>query len=184
MTAKADIKRFWLLAHAWQSLRLARDAHGIILGSPKYPNPDDPILKSAVTTMYVAYSRPFRENRGLPRLEESSIPTRYSDLHQRILDYRDKTIAHKDKTAHAIAALVNHVAIVVSNGRCGVCPVIHFPSADELQRFPGLVTVVLEWVESEMNKSYHSHIEPLGLRDGRYIVDPTKFPKEWIRPDK
>lgn len=183
MTAKADIKRFWLLAHAWQSLRLARDAHGIILGAPEYPNPDDPILKSAVTTMYVAYARPFRENRGLPRLEESCIPARFRDLHQRILDYRDKTIAHKDKTAHTIAALVNHVAIVVSNGRCGVCPVIHFPSADELRRFPSLVNSVLKWVESEMNKSYHSHIEPLGLRDGRYIIDPTNFPKEWIRPD-
>ena len=133
--------------------------------------------------MYVAYARPFRENRGLPRLEEVSVPDRLSDLHQRLLDYRDKTIAHKDKTEDAVAALVNHVAIVVSDGKCGVCPVIHFPSADELRRFPSLANAVLRWVESEMDKSYHQHIKPLHLHDGRYVVDPTKFPREWIKPD-
>ena len=181
MTKKADIKYFWSLVHAWQSFRLARDAHSLVVQALQNPPPDGAILKSAVTTLYIAYARPFKASHGVPSLPESVVPDQYVDLHKLIIGYRDQAIAHKDKTPTPIPDSVNHVAVVLSSGKCGVCPVIHFPSLAELQGVPSLCDSLIEWVEERMSVFYHEHMEQLDLPQGNYLVEPNGYPNEWIR---
>lgn len=177
------LKRLWILVHARQSIELAMEAYAVVCAE----FPDPPIgpfsvsVKCAVTTMYTSYARPFGPNHGLVRLNyENEIPGHLLETHKLLLGYRDKAIAHKDKTSHAISDSVNHVDIHVLNGNACLVPIIHAPSHKEMAEFPELANTVLTLINRDMKVCYDQCIKPLNLSDGVYRLDPTN--EDWIVP--
>ena len=174
-----------MLVHARQSIELAMQAHGIVCAEwPVRPvGPFSVAFKCAVTTMYTSYARPFGPNHGLVRLNyEDAIPEHLLETHKLLLGYRNRAIAHKDKTSHSISDAVNHVDIHVSNGNTCLAPGIHAPGDKELAAFPELANTVLTLINRDMKDCYDQCIKPLNLSDGVYRLDPTK--EDWIAPTK
>jgi len=142
-----------MLVHARQSIELAMEAHAVVCADhrDRQNGPVSVSVKCAVTTMYVSYARPFGPNHGLVRLNyENEIPGHLLETHKLLLGYRDKAIAHKDKTSHAISDSVNHVEIHVSNGNTCLAPIIHAPSHKEMAQFPELANSVLTLINCDM----------------------------------
>lgn len=115
-----------------------------------------------------------------PPAAKLPIPEHLLETHKLLLGYRNRAIAHKDKTSNSISDAVNHVKIHVSNGNTCLAPIIHAPSAKEKAEFPELAATVLARINSDMKVCYEECIKPLNLSDGVYRLDPTK--EDWIVP--
>jgi hypothetical protein len=85
-------KELWKLVYARASFVDSRDFAVILLGLTK----NDRCKYKAITmAMTIAYSRPFKQRRGV-KLGEEVVPVEYLETHRGIIEHRDKVIAHRD----------------------------------------------------------------------------------------
>ncbi len=177
-----QIRKHWLQVYSWQSFRLARDAADLLLSQKEYPDPNNVVQKCAVTALYTAYGRPFGRNYGAGQLPNARvIPEKFRELHERLIDYRDQTIAHKDNNpGNEVAATVNRVHIVISEGNRFFAPRVHFPAQDELKQIIDLCDVLIRKSEYHMGRFGKTFVSPLRLRDGRYRVNVDE--DNWLIP--
>jgi len=57
---------------------------------------EHPLYYSLNVAAAISYGKPFRTSRGMERLSEDIIPTKYVNAHKQIMWYRDKIYAHTD----------------------------------------------------------------------------------------
>lgn len=58
-------------------------------------NPDHPLLYQLITSLYVLYGRPFKQQKKI-RITEEIVPEEYFNEHNLLVSLRDKTFAHTD----------------------------------------------------------------------------------------
>jgi hypothetical protein len=128
----------------------------------------------------VLYARPFKQWPEV-RLAEDDVPIKYREVHNEVLKYRDKVIAHRDPDAHDRDVWGNELPIV-SDGNNIFIPTTN-PAMEN-----GIAGSLLELVEiliamlRARSSSFVSKYLPVPLAPGAYVLSLEENPAEWLTP--
>ncbi len=128
----------------------------------------------------VLYARPFKQWPEV-RLAEDDVPITYREVHNEVLKYRDKVIAHRDPDAHERDVWGNELPIV-SDGNNIFIPTTNLPMEN------GIAGSLLELVEilipmlKARSSSFVSKYLPESLARGAYVLSLEENPVEWLTP--
>ena len=128
----------------------------------------------------VLYARPFKQWPEV-RLAEDDVPITYREVHNEVLKYRDKVIAHRDPDAHERDVWGNELPIV-SDGNNIFIPTTNLPMEN------GIAGSLLELVEilipmlKARSSSFLSKYLPGSLARGAYVLSLEENPVDWLTP--
>ncbi len=128
----------------------------------------------------VLYARPFKQWSEV-RLAEDDVPIKYREVHNEVLKYCDKVIAHRDPDAHERDVWGNELPIV-SEGNKIFIPTTNPAMEDDI------VSSLLELVEililmlKARSSSFVSKYLPRPLAPGAYVLSLEENPAEWLKP--
>jgi hypothetical protein len=128
----------------------------------------------------VLYARPFKLWPEV-RLAEDDVPVKYREVHNEVLKYRDKVIAHRDPDVHERDVWGNELPIV-SDGNNIFIPTTNLPMEN------GIAGSLLELVEilipmlKARSSSFVSKYLPGSLARGAYVLSLEENPVEWLTP--
>lgn len=91
---KQDRQRWWLLCYGLTAMQKASITARQLVGLCN-SNRDPLFLPLAVAT-HTFYARPFMDNKGVGRIEDSIIPARASGIHDWLMTFRCKAYCHTD----------------------------------------------------------------------------------------
>ncbi len=157
-------KQLWIFAYARASFREALSFSEAILkvGSENICAQDG--LSIAAT---VAYSRPFKQRRSV-KLCDSIVPSEYSDLHDTIIQIRDKVITHRDVDGPiADWGLVNDIILEKRGSFTRLETRSPFMSIELAQRLMSLSSHLIERMDER--------IEPIILKIQSLLPDDGRF---------
>ena len=126
----------------------------------------------------VLYARPFKQWPEM-RLAEEDVPIKYREVHNEVLKYRDKVIAHRDPDAHKRDMWGNDL-LIVSDGSN-----IRIPTTDPAMEVD-IAGSLLELVEilipvlKARSSSFVSKYLPRSLAPGAYVLSLEEDPAEWL----
>lgn len=121
------------------------------------------------TTALVFYARPFKQDSDV-RLDKALVPVEFTDLHEDIIRYRDKVIAHRDvKGPETPWGTANDVVFCWAGSSMEIettSPVLDFGAA---QRLSILAAALFEVMDRQLLSLIQQNLPP-PLKDGRYIL--------------
>jgi hypothetical protein len=128
----------------------------------------------------VLYARPFKQ---LPevRLAEDDVPIKYREVHNEVLKYRDKVIAHRDPDLHKRDICGDELPIV-SDGSNIRIPTTNPAMEDDIAgSLLGLVEILIPMLRAR-SSSFVSKYLPGPLARGAYVLSLEENPAEWLTP--
>jgi hypothetical protein len=128
----------------------------------------------------VLYARPFKQ-RPEVRLAEDDVPIKYREVHNEVLKYRDKVIAHRNPDAHKRDVWENGVPIV-SDGSNIRIPTTNPAMEDDIAgNLLELVEILIPMLRAR-SSSFVSKYLPGTLAPGAYVLSLEQNPAEWLTP--
>jgi hypothetical protein len=107
-----------------------------------------------MTAILTLYGQPFHNNQGIGKLDEAIIPPQYLNLHNELMQYRDKIHAHRD-SAGVCTRIGNAGQIGLQRSHDGfqwtICTYLPHDKAD-LQRIRDLCNLLIAKLDSETDK--------------------------------
>jgi hypothetical protein len=106
-----DIKRFVSFGYATDALKFTRFNCDQLL---QVTEENSMAWLSGITSLVAHYSRPFKRSNDLAPIEDDFVPQVYREIHQRLIQARDKAHVHLDGNARAGngGALIDQVRLV------------------------------------------------------------------------
>src|SRR4029450_1506084 len=126
----------------------------------------------------VLYARPFKQ-RPEVRLAEDDVPIKYREVHNEVLKYRDKVIAHRNPDAHKRDVWENGVPIV-SDGSNIRIPTTNPAMEDDIAgNLLELVEILIPMLRAR-SSSFVSKYLPGTLAPGAYVLSLEQNPGEGL----
>jgi len=163
-----DRFEYWKFLSAHFSLQKAKGIATHLLKTP----PNDELFYPLITTLYIFYSRPFKQKRNV-RLPDNMIPDRFLKLHKTLIDLRDKAFAHIDYDGIPEKGIdeVNKVLIRITNGGASVGIATQIPQGLQLEDVIALCNELLEKCSYQLKTIWDNSIKDLYPKDGDYEVN-------------
>ena len=128
----------------------------------------------------VLYARPFKQWPEV-RLAEDDVPIKYREVHNEVLKYRDKVIAHRDPDAHKRDMWGNDLPIV-SDGSNIRIPTTNLAMENDIAgSLLELVEILIPMLKAR-SSSFVSKYLPGPLAPGAYVLSLEENPAEWLTP--
>jgi len=128
----------------------------------------------------VLYARPFKQ-RPEVRLAEDDVPIKYREVHNEVLKYHDKVIAHRDPNSHKRDVWGNELPIV-SDGSNIRIPTTNPAMEDHIAgSLLELVEILIPMLKAR-SFSFVSKYLPGPLAPGVYVLSLEENPEEWLTP--
>jgi len=172
MKPTKETKRFWLMIYAM-------DAFGVVVSACEYLLKNSfhiagPIHRRTMTAILILYGQPFHNNQGIGKLDEAIIPDQYLNLHNELMQYRDKIHAHRD-SAGVCTRIGNANQIRLQRLRDGfqwtICTYLPHDKAD-LQRIRDLCNLLITKLDSETDKYEKTCLMEIeALPEGEYLLN-------------
>jgi hypothetical protein len=128
----------------------------------------------------VLYARPFKQWPEV-RLAENDVPIKYRELHNEVLKYRDKVIAHRDPDAHKKDVWENELPIVSDGNNIRIPTTNHAMEDDIAGSLLELVEILIPMLKAR-SSSFVSKYLPWPLAPGAYVLSLEDGPAEWLKP--
>lgn len=137
----------------------------------------DSLFKPLSVWAAIEYGKPFKRSHGLPRIPNIIIPENYTDLHEFIISFRDKIVAHidmdgqkSDETGirlHSVKLEVTNKDLnyVVSEPKIGVEEVLSLRSLAKLLREKA------HYHATKNLKKIYGHVKNFG--QGQFLISPN-----------
>jgi hypothetical protein len=167
-----DIKRFVAFGYATDAFKFARFNCDQLL---RIKEENSMEWLSCVTSLVAHYSRPFKRSNDMLPLEVELVPPTHRDLHERLINARDKGHVHLDGNARAGdgGAMVHQVRLVKQkNGRHFWTPArILFVERTEIPTVRTLIEELLARLNEESDLLEKLLLPSISsLRPGLYIL--------------
>jgi hypothetical protein len=108
MPSRTERLAFWRDEYALDSFTVLQRLLAFMLSQSQ----QGPQMRTWLTvSATVLYARPFKQGPEV-RLAEDDVPIKYREVHNEVLKYRDKVIAHRDPDAHKRDVWGNELPIV------------------------------------------------------------------------
>jgi hypothetical protein len=137
------------------------------------------VVTALSTTALVFYARPFKQDSDV-KLDKALVPAEFTDLHEDIIRYRDKVIAHRDvKGPGTPWGTANDVVFCWAGSSVEIettSPVLDFGAA---QRLSILAAALFEVMDRQLISLIQQHLPP-PLQDGRYTLGLRGDMVEWL----
>ena len=128
----------------------------------------------------VLYARPFKQWPEV-RLAEDDVPIKYREVHNEVLKYRDKVIAHRDPDAHKRDVWGNELPII-SDGSNIRIPTTNLAMENDIGgSLLELVEILIPMLKAR-SSSFVSKYLPGPLAPGAYVLSLEENPAEWLTP--
>src|SRR4030095_390335 len=128
----------------------------------------------------VLYARPFQQ-RPEVRLAGGDGPIKYREVHNEVLKYRDKVIAHRNPDAHKRDVWENGVPIVPDGSNIRI-PTTNPAMEDDIAgNLLELVEILIPMLRAR-SSSFVSKYLPGTLAPGAYVLSLEQNPAEWLTP--
>jgi hypothetical protein len=128
----------------------------------------------------VLYARPFKQWPEV-RLAEDDVPIKYREVHNEVLKYRDKVIAHRDPGSHKRDVWGNELPIVSDASNIRI-PTMNPAMEDGIaHRLLELVEILIPMLKAR-SSSFVSKYLPQPLAPGAYVLSLEENPAEWLTP--
>jgi len=115
------------------------------------------------------------------RLAEHDVPIKYREVHNEVLKYRDKVIAHRDADAHKKVVWENQLPIV-SEGNNIFIPTTNPAMENDIAGSLLEVVEILIPMLKARSFSFVSKYLPRPLAPGAYVLSLEDNPAEWLSP--
>lgn len=169
---------FWKFAYARASFVDARIFLEQILDSHLPLN--HPVRKALSIAILTEYGRPFKQ-RPIVRLSRDVVPMQYHELHDSIIELRDKVVAHRDIDGPISDwGFVNQLEIAIADRQLEIntrSPVIPDEKAEEM--LP-LAVFLIAAMDATVNSFVTTHCAPLVNHPGVHVLRLDGHPTEWI----
>ena len=168
---------FWRDEYALDSFTVLQRLLAFMLSQSQ----QGPQMRSWLTvSATVLYARPFKQWPEV-RLAEDDVPIKYREVHNEVLKYRDKVIAHRDPDAHKRDMWGNDLPIV-SDGSNIRIPTTNLAMENDIaHRLLELVEILIPMLKAR-SSSFVSKYLPGPLAPGAYVLSLEENPAEWLTP--
>lgn len=143
-----------------------------------------PLRKATSIAVLTTYCRPFKQ-RAAVRLNEDVVPAQYRDLHNSLLEMRDKVVAHRDLDGpNAEWGFVSQLEITVSDSEIVIdtnSPVLPDLKAKEI--LP-LCSHLIESMDNSVNKFVAMFRVQFSTEEGVYVLRLDDEGPEWTKKVK
>jgi hypothetical protein len=175
--SRAERLAFWLDEYALDSFTVLQRLLAFVLSQSQ----QGPQMRTWLTvSAIVLYTRPFKQWSKV-RLAEDDVPIKYREVHNEILKYRDKVIAHRDPDAHKRDLWKNELPIV-SGGNNIFIPTTNPAMEDDMaSSLLELVEILIPMLKARAS-SFVSKYLPRPLARGAYVLSLEENPAEWLKP--
>ncbi len=177
MPSRTERLAFWRDEYALDSFTVLQRLLAFMLSQSQ----QGPQMRTWLTVSATGlYARPFKQWPEV-RLAEDDVPIKYREVHNEVLKYRDKVIAHRDPDAHERDVWGNDLPIV-SDGNNIFIPTTNLPMEN------GIAGSLLELVEilipmlKARSFSFVSKYLPGPLAPGAYVLSLEENSAEWLKP--
>ena len=175
--SRSERLAFWRDEYALDSFTVLQRLLAFMLSQSQ----QGPQIRSWLTvSATVLYARPFKRWPEV-RLAEEEVPIKYREVHNEVLKYRDKVIAHRDPDAHKRDVWGNELPIISDGSN------IRIPTTNPAME-NGMAGSLLELVEilipmlKARSFSFVSKYLPRPLVPGAYVLSLEDNPAEWLKP--
>ena len=174
---KEERIEFWKHAYARASFVDARIfAEQVLAAGLPLQHPVRKALSIAVLT---TYCRPFKQ-RPVVRLADTVVPAAFADLHESLIEMRDKVVAHRDLDGPvADWGFVSQLEIAVDEGGLEIrtrSPVVLDAKAREL--LP-LLDVLIGQMDAKVDQFVQQHLAALIRDPGVHVLQIDGDPNAW-----
>ena len=177
MPSRTERLAFWRDEYALDSFTVLQRLLAFMLSQSQ---PGSQMRTWLTVSATVLYARPFKQWPEV-RLAEDDVPIKYREVHNEVLKYRDKVIAHRDPDAHDRDVWGNELPIVSDGSN------IRIPTTNPAME-NGIAGSLLELVEiliamlRARSSSFVSKYLPRPLAPGAYVLSLEENPAEWLMP--
>jgi hypothetical protein len=177
MPSTTERLAFWRDEYALDSFTVLQRLLAFVLSQSQ----QEPQMRTWLTvSATVLYARPFKQWSEV-RLAEDDVPIKYREVHNEILKYRDKVIAHRDPDAHKRDVWKNELPIV-SGGNNIFIPTTNPAMEDDMaSSLLELVEILIPMLKAR-SSSFVSKYLPRPLARGAYVLSLEENPAEWLKP--
>jgi hypothetical protein len=177
MPSRTERLAFWRDEYALDSFTVLQRLLAFMLSQSH----QGPQMRTWLTvSATVLYARPFKQ-RPEVRLAEDDVPIKYREVHNEVLKYRDKVIAHRNPDAHKRDVWENGVPIV-SDGSNIRIPTTNPAMEDDIAgNLLELVEILIPMLRAR-SSSFVSKYLPGTLAPGAYVLSLEQNPAEWLTP--
>lgn len=173
---QAERINFWKFAYARASFNNARDLCKALLGRP----PD--IVRNGLSiAAMVTYARPFKQKPKPPvRLTDAIVPQKHRAIHDELITFRDKVIAHRDVDGPPVPwGIVSELIIDSDGSELSVHTVSLWLTDEKALALIDLADELIEVCAKEafaFLRNYIKSVPPLGA----YTVSLEENPPDWL----
>ena len=148
----------------------------------------DPAYTALIVAIYTTYGRPFTNCWGFGKLTADLIPADQKELHDDLMNLRDKLYAHADKDIiHEDYGPMNDIRVSISpEGRFRVWTQPVQATPPQVKRILSLATTMHEKMEYWTNRftgKYMKNITDTDFPPGEYLLDTESVTGLLIRRD-
>jgi len=164
-------KNFEIQIHASYAFSTVASICKYILDTPIGVN--DQQYYPLVVAIYTIYARPFTKSRGFVKLDETTVPKKFNEIHQELMTYRDKMYAHSDKDmVNEDYGPVNELRITVSeDGRCRIWSQPVLPPPPKIKNILNLANRMKKIMEYRTDKFIKKYMEKINIASGDYLFN-------------
>ena len=177
MPSRTERLAFWRDEYALDSFTVLQRLLAFMLSQSQQQELQMRIWLTVSAT--VLYARPFKQ-RPEVRLAED-VPIKYREVHNEVLKYHDKVIAHCDPDSHKRDVWGNELPIV-SGGNNIFIPTTNPAMEDDMAgSLLELVEILIPMLKAR-SSSFVSKYLPRPLAPGAYVLSLEENPEEWLTP--
>jgi hypothetical protein len=177
MPSRTERLAFWRDEYALDSFTVLQRLLAFMFSQSQH----GPQMRTWLTvSATVLYARPFKQWPEV-RLAEDEVPIKYREVHNEVLKYRDKVIAHRDPDAHKRDMWGNDLPIV-SDGSNIRIPTTNLAMENDIAgSLLELVEILIPMLKAR-SSSFVSKYLPGPLAPGAYVLSLEENPAEWLTP--
>jgi hypothetical protein len=177
MPSRTERLAFWRDEYALDSFTVLQRLLAFMFSQSQH----GPQMRTWLTvSATVLYARPFKQWPEV-RLAEDDVPIKYREVHNEVLKYRDKVIAHRDPDAHKRDMWGNDLPIV-SDGSNIRIPTTNLAMENDIAgSLLELVEILIPMLKAR-SSSFVSKYLPGPLAPGAYVLSLEENPAEWLTP--
>jgi len=177
MPSRTERLAFWRDEYALDSFTVLQRLLAFMLSQSQ----QGPQMRTWLTvSATVLYARPFKQ-RPEVRLAEDDVPIKYREVHNEVLNYHDKVIAHRDPNSHKRDVWGNELPIV-SDGSNIRIPTTNPAMEDHIAgSLLELVEILIPALRAR-SSSFVSKYLPGPLAPGVYVLSLEENPAKWLTP--
>ena len=177
MPSRTERLAFWRDEYALDSFTVLQRLLAFMLSQSQ----QGPQMRTWLTvSATVLYARPFKQ-RPEVRLAEDDVPIKYREVHNEVLKYHDKVIAHRDPNSHKRDVWGNELPIVSDGSNIRIPTTNPAMEDDIVSSLLELVEILIPMLKAR-SFSFVSKYLPRPLTPGAYVLSLEENPAEWLKP--